>query len=341
MTSLYIDRRDVHLELDAGALVFRENGQRIGTVPLAPITRVILRGNITLEASLLGKLGERGAGVVILSGRQGKPSLMLSRPHNDVRRRVEQTRLSLDPDFCLGYARQLVHAKLSGQIGWFEQLRGHYLHARYELTHAMRLLEEHLKKLPGAKKLDSLRGIEGSAASVYFQGLGAVVPASLQFKGRNRRPPRDPFNALLSLSYTIATAETAIALHAAGFDPYIGYYHQISYGRESLACDLIEAVRPQIDRFCLQLVAKQTLTKDHFSQTSAGCLLGKAGRERYYSAYEEYAVLLRRTIQTQVEELAQTITPQSADASRTAKPGNVDEYPDMYEEDTGDPPADQ
>ncbi len=80
MTSLFVDRRDVHLQLDAGALVFRENGQRIGAVPLAPITRVFLRGNVTLEASLLGKLGEGGAGVVILSGKQARPSLMLSRP---------------------------------------------------------------------------------------------------------------------------------------------------------------------------------------------------------------------------------------------------------------------
>lgn len=101
MTSLFVDRRDVHLQLDAGALVFRENGQRIGAVPLAPITRVFLRGNVTLEASLLGKLGEGGAGVVILSGKQARPSLMLSRPHNDARRRVAQVRLSLDDTFCL------------------------------------------------------------------------------------------------------------------------------------------------------------------------------------------------------------------------------------------------
>ena len=90
MTSLFVDRRDVHLQLDAGSLVFRENDQRIGTVPLAPITRVFLRGNVTLEASLLGKLGEGGASVVILSGKQARPSLMLSRPHNDARRRVAQ-----------------------------------------------------------------------------------------------------------------------------------------------------------------------------------------------------------------------------------------------------------
>ncbi|MCL1824431.1 MAG: CRISPR-associated endonuclease Cas1 [Betaproteobacteria bacterium] len=307
MTSLFVDRRDVHMQFDAGALIFRENGERVGSVPLAPITRVFLRGNVTLEASLLGKLGENGVGVVILTGRLGKPSLMLARPHNDARRRVAQTRLSLDAGFCLLFAQQIIHTKLQCQCEWFEQLRDHHLHARYELTHAIRLLREQQKKLGNTTQLSTLRGIEGSAASAYFVGLRAVVPDSLEFKNRNRRPPRDPFNALLSLTYTLANAEVAMALHAAGFDPCIGFYHQVSFGRESLACDLLETVRPLADRFCLQLVNKQILTKDHFSQTSSGCLLGKAGRARYYGAYEEYSEPLRRGIQYSVDELAQTI----------------------------------
>lgn len=307
MTSLFVDRRDVHMELDAGALVFRENGNRVGTVPLAPITRVFLRGSVTLEASLLGKLGENGVGVIILSGRQGKPSLLLARPHDDARRRVEQTRRSLDADFCLRFARQIVHTKLQRQCEWFEQLRGHHGHARYELTRSMRLLQEQQQELDKAATLDSLRGMEGAAASIYFAGLRAVVPSGLQFKSRNRRPPRDPFNALLSLTYTLAHAEMAMALHAAGFDPCIGFYHQITFGRESLASDLLETVRPLADRFCLQLVNKQVLTQDHFSHTSSGCLLGKAGRGRYYGAYEEQSELLRRAIGHSVEDLAQTI----------------------------------
>jgi CRISPR-associated protein Cas1 len=307
MTSLFVDRRGIHMELDADALVFRENGERVGTVPVAPLTRIFLRGNVTLEAGLLGKLGENGVGVVILTGRQGKPSLMLARPHNDARRRVEQTRLSLDADFCLLFAQQIVHTKLQRQCEWFDELRGHHLHARYELTHAMRLLQDQRQALDKTTSLGSLRGMEGAAASTYFAGLRAVVPDSLQFKGRNRRPPRDPFNVLLSLTYTLVNAEVAMALHAAGFDPCVGFYHQLSFGRESLACDLLEAVRPLADRFCLQLVNKQVLTKDHFSQTSSGCLLGKAGRARYYSAYEEHSEPLRDAIRHSVDELAQTI----------------------------------
>lgn len=307
MTSLFVDRRGVHLELESGAIVFRENGERIGTVPIAPLTRVFLRGDVHLSGSLLGKLGEHGVGVVILSGRQGKPSLLLARPHNDASRRVEQIRKSMDAGFCLGFARELINTKLTRQIEWFDELRGTDMQARYELTHAMNLLKEHLGRLAGTQNLGSLRGIEGSAAHVYFDGLKAVVPDSLHFKSRNRRPPRDPFNALLSLTYTLAHAETAIALHGAGLDPYVGFYHQLDFGRESLACDLLEAVRPLADRFCLRLIRRQTLTADHFSTSESGCLLGKAGRAHYYAAYEEYSEVLRAGIQIQVDETARRI----------------------------------
>lgn len=301
MTSLFIDRRDVHLELESGAIVFHENGERIGTIPIAPLTRVFLRGHVHLSAALLGKLGEHGIGVVILSGRHGKPSLLLARPHNDASRRVEQIRKSLDSAYCLDFARNLIDQKLSRQIEWFDELRSADMQARYEITRAMNLLKEHRSRLMQAASLGSLRGVEGSAAHVYFDGLKAVVPESLNFKSRNRRPPRDPFNALLSLTYTLAHAEIAIALYGVGLDPYVGFYHQIDFGRESLASDLLEAMRPLADRFCLRLIRKQVLVLDHFSINAAGCLLGKVGRIRYYAAYEEYSEVLRAGIQYQVE----------------------------------------
>ena len=315
MSSLYVDRRDVHLQHDAGAIAFYENGQRSATVPLAPITRVILRGKVTIEASLLGHLGERGIGLLFLSGRQGRPSLLMGRAHNDASRRVAQTRLSLDTGFCLRYARQLIHSKIQRQCDWFDTLRSHYPQARYPLTQALRQLQTQQAQVPSAASLERLRGLEGAAAASYFAGLRAVVPASLGFTERNRRPPRDPFNALISLTYTLAMAETAMALHIAGYDPCIGYYHQISHGRESLACDLIEPLRPLADQLCLRLVAQQTLTAEHFSTTDGGCLLGKAGRARYYAAYEESATPLRRALKAEVQALARLVSPELPEPS--------------------------
>ncbi len=315
MSTLFVDRRDIQLEHDAGALIIRDHGERIATVPLAPITRVFLRGSVTLTANVLSHLGERSIGVAILSGRKGQATLFFGRPHNDARLRVEQTRRSLHTDFCLAYARHLVRCKLQRQQQWFAQLRDQRPQQRYPLTHAMGLLAAQTEKIDRASHLDSLRGLEGAAASTYFAGLRAVVPPSLGFAERNRRPPRDPFNALLSLTYTLAHAETALALHAAGLDPCIGYYHQISHSRESLACDVMEAVRPLADQLCLHLVAQQVLTADHFGHSTAGCLLGKAGRTRYYGAYEQHAPALRQAIRAEVKALALRIAPDMPEPS--------------------------
>ncbi|MCX7896833.1 MAG: CRISPR-associated endonuclease Cas1 [Rhodocyclaceae bacterium] len=325
MSSLFVDRRGISLELEDQAIVFRENGERIGTVPLAPLTRVFLRGEVRVTASLLGQLGAHGVGVVILSGRQGKPTLMLARPHNDAARRVEQIKKSLAAEFCLEFTRALLTRKLTRQMEWFEELGARDLCARYQLRHANQLLREHRLRLEGARTISQMRGIEGSAAVRYFDGLKAVVPESWHFSVRNRRPPKDPFNALLSLTYTLAHAEIVIALHAAGFDPYVGFYHALTFGRESLACDLLEAIRPLCDRFCLRLVKEQIVSaRDDFSTTNAGCLLGKEGRVRYYKAYEQYSEILRAGIASEIERLAEDIghaceAPPLAEEAATAE----------------------
>lgn len=310
MSTLFIDRRDVQLEHDAGALIIRSDGQRLATVPLAPITRVFLRGSVQLSASVLGHLGDRGIGVIILSGRKGVPTLFFGRPRSDATLRVKQTRKSFDSTFCLDYARHLVRTKVQNQHDWLEALRGQRPQHRYPLTHAMGILSRQLGKINEIADLDSLRGLEGAAASAYFSGLRAVVPPSLGFNERNRRPPRDPFNVLLSLSYTMVHAETALNLHAAGLDPFIGFYHQISHSRESLACDLVETVRTLVDQLCLELVSQQILTLEHFSSGSSGCILGKAGRTRYYGVYEDHAADLRKKIRSEIRALIQRIDPQ-------------------------------
>jgi CRISPR-associated protein Cas1 len=121
VSSLYVDRKNVELKAEGEALVFSENGERTGTVPMHPLSRVFLRGDVKLSSSLLGKLGEHGIGVIILSGRKGTPSLLLGRPHNDAARRSNQYRLSLDADYCLRFSRAIVTAKLAGQLAFIRE----------------------------------------------------------------------------------------------------------------------------------------------------------------------------------------------------------------------------
>ncbi len=309
MTSLYVDRRGVELKLDAEALVFYENNERIGTVPLAPLSRIFLRGDITLSSSLLGKLGQAGIGVIILSGRKATPSLLLARPHNDAARRIAHYRASLDAAFCLAFARDVVTDKIARQTAFLESQKENHLLARYELTRATRQLGGMLRQTPEMDSLTRLRGLEGAAANAYFTGLAAIVPESLHFSGRNRRPPRDPLNAVLSLAYTLLHAEAVLALYGCGLDPYIGFYHQLDFGRESLASDLIEALRPEADAWALRLFNHKLLRAEDFSTTAEGCLLGKAGRERFYREYETFAEHPRKQLEEAARALIHRLQP--------------------------------
>ena len=307
MTSLYVDRRGVTLKADGEALVFYENGERIGTVPLAPLSRVFLRGDVTLSSSLLGKLGERSIGVVVLSGRKAVPTMLLGRPHNDAARRVAQVRLSLDGDFCLRFSRAIVEAKLRTQAAFLAERGDSEPRSRYLLTLSLQRLATSIAAVDAQPAIASLRGLEGAGAAAYLEGFADLLPERLHFTCRNRRPPRDPANAMLSLGYTLLHAEAVLALYGAGLDPFVGFYHALDFARESLACDLVEPLRVEVDRHVLMLFHSEKLRPEDFTHSEAGCLLGKAGRARFHAEWEALAARLRKLLAENVSDVTNAI----------------------------------
>lgn len=311
MTSLYVDRRGVELKLDGQAIAFYEDNAKVGTVPVSPLKRVFLKGDVLLHSGLLGKLGENGTGIVVLSGRKGAVSLLMATPHNDAARRVTQYHLSREETFCREFSRCVVESKIRDQLDFLTEMKDKRLSVRYELTYRCRQLEQSLAKLPRQADIPAIRGIEGHAAASYFAALAKCFPASLHFSERNRRPPRDPVNVVLSLGYTLLHAETVIALYAAGLDPYVGFYHALDFGRESLACDLVESFRTSIDRFAAGLFGKGILRPEDFSMTQGMCLLGKAGRARFYPAYEAHIETIRKKIAENISDICEVIKSRS------------------------------
>ncbi len=303
MSTLLIDRRGVSLKLDGGAIILYESGERVGTIPITPLERVIIRGDVTLESSLLGKLGVQGVGVIFLSGRKNEPSLFMARQHNDAARRIAQMKKSLDETFCIAISQDILNTKLNNQKLVLQRFAEQRIEHRYEINLRINTLKTNLSALKTINSLSSLRGLEGSAAAAYFSGLSLVVPPSLNFKGRNRRPPKDPLNAVLSLSYTLLHSECQLSLHSLGLDPYIGFFHSLNFGRASLASDLMEPLRPIVDEFSLSLFKKGILRPENFSQTESGCLMGKAGRERYYMEWHTFSERLRKQVNETARQL--------------------------------------
>lgn len=304
MSSLYIDRKGATLKLDNNALICYKNGQRIGTIPLAPVERIYIKGDVTLQASLLAKLGERGIGIICLSGRKNTPTLFMNKPHNDAARRIAQYQLSQNEQFCLTFAKKLIQFKLSTQKDWLWQAANKRIDKTIYLAPKAKEIKELINKTCLQTNLASLRGIEGKAAFHYFAALSAYLPNSLHFQGRNRRPPKDPFNAVLSLTYTLLHSEVVLASYGAGIDPYIGFYHSLDFGRESLACDLIEPLRPLADNWLLGCFRQQVLREEHFSTTNEGCLLGKTGRVNFYIEYEKQVEIWRKILTQNCQDLS-------------------------------------
>lgn len=323
MSSLYIDRKGTELKLSGETLVFYENEERIGTIPLAPIDRIYLKGDVKLQASLLAKLGEKNIGIICLSGRKNIPTLFMSQPHNDAARRLAQYELSNNEHFCLAFAKKLMILKLVTQKNWLWQAANARLDKKCLLMPKAEELDGLIGKINMQTNLAALRGIEGRAALAYFTALSLYLPPALRFEGRNRRPPRDPFNAVLSLTYTLLHSEAVLAAYGTGLDPYIGFYHSLDYGRESLACDLIEPFRPLVDNWLLGCFRRNILREEHFSTTQEGCCLGKAGRIYFYQEYEKAIVNWRKMLTENCYDLVNVLTTSNLTASPQRRAAQV------------------
>ena len=312
MATLLLDRADLEARMSDGALALYENGTRTQTVPLRLLERVVIQGARTkLDTSVLLKLAEAGVPTLLLSPRAGRQvAVILGPQHNDAAIRLAQARRVTDDAFCADWARRMVTAKLRRQHRLLTQaearrpdLRKALFDAREGVANALNQLSPSSDMPPCAR----LRGLEGAAARAYFGGYTALFAPQLGFTGRNRRPPRDPVNACLSLAYTLLHFEAVRAAHGAGLDPLLGFYHRPSFGRESLACDLIEPLRPSVDEWLWNQFTSGPLRPEHFSSDKGACLLGKAGRAHFYAQWEACAPPLRRWLRQTCRQLSRSL----------------------------------
>lgn len=231
---------------------------------------------------------------------------------------MRQYELERSEDFCLRLARSFVQGKVRNSVAVLRRFRTNNSKALPQS--AIDGLAEKLERIASCPSLDALRGFEGSAASAYFDALEAMVPSGLGFEGRQRRPPRDPVNALLSFGYVLVGNELQSLLDGIGFDPFIGFLHRLDYGRPSLALDLLEEFRPAlVDRFTTKLLNRGILgRKDFFSTPEGGLNLGREGKHRYFVEYEKelsapmqldgQSLTFRQIFRRQADRLAAALT---------------------------------
>jgi CRISPR-associated protein Cas1 len=266
---LIVDRRGSQLSVRDGQLRIKTPDD-IAHVPLNLLSTMVIAVNCELTTSLLQQLAENGVITVILPTRgRGEPAWVTPGLSNSWRVRKQQYQHQNNPELAWYWVERKLYAQ----------------------RHTLKLLQcplgvlEKIEK-PATFELDTIMGMEGAAARHYFQQLAKVIPEQWNFSGRNRQPPQDPFNALLSLSYTLFTTEAVKSVQYHGFDPWAGFLHQPYPGRPALALDLIEPFRPQIDLWCIGLI---DLLDDqlHFHTEEGKVLLNKKGRNIYFSAWAQ------------------------------------------------------
>jgi CRISP-associated protein Cas1 len=330
--ALYLNTPGVSVGKSSETLQVRDKKDLLQEVRTADIDHIGLFGNVQISTQALQQLCEKDIPITYFS--TGGWFYGITRGHSltNVHARIRQFAVAADPAQALSFAQAFVSGKIRNQRTLL--LRNHI----NPPTPVLLRLKQAAKDANAASSIEQLLGIEGAAASAYFehfQGMlkvddeNAATPKQLafsfDFSNRNRRPPRDPVNALLSLGYSLLAKDCTVAAYAVGLDPYVGFYHQPRFGRPALALDVMEEFRALIvESTVLTLLNNRMLGLKDFVQAGQAVNLTTAARKVFFEAYEsrmsdvithpvfDYKVSYRRALELQFRMIAKVVTGEIA-----------------------------
>jgi CRISPR-associated protein Cas1 len=263
MSLLMVQQPGYRVAVRNGAIAVLHRDQVVATRPAHEVTEVLLFGSATITDDARDLLWRQGVDIVFLSAAGTFRARYQSRPTTAGRRRVGQYAMSLDTERRAAFVAGLLAGKLRNQAYVLRRAAGSDQARALANARSIRAL---WPRLESERDVEVLRGLEGLAGRLYFEGFaGCIRNARFTFDGRNRRPPRDPINACLSFGYTMLERRVEQAVLAAGLDPYVGFLHDADRGASSLTLDLMEEFRPVVvDRLVLRLINRQQLSPDDF-----------------------------------------------------------------------------
>lgn len=293
-------------------------------IPLIQVSQVCLMGNVQVTAAAIRELADRNIPISYFSYGGWFTALTSGMCHKNVELRMAQSKAAFDPQAALSIARGFISAKIKNSRTLLRR------HADDKHRSDLDRLADYIQKVEQVDNLNSLMGLEGMAAKTYFAGFSRLLRGGDEFnlEGRNRRPPTDPVNALLSFVYSLLTKELTITTQAVGFDPFLGFLHQPRYGRPSLALDLAEEFRPLVgDSTVLTLINNEEVSPKSFIRRAGSVALTETGRKAVIAAYERrmeteithpifgYKISYRRLFEVQARLLSRVLL------------GELDKYP--------------
>lgn len=313
---LYVQEQGARVGVNRGRIVVRKNKEELASRRLIDVSQVCVVGNVQMTTQAFRQLFAREIPVCFFSFGGWFSGMAEGLPSKNVDLRRRQVVVAGQGG--LDVAREFVAGKIANGRTLLRR------NARDDVSETVARLREHQREARAAISVASLLGIEGSAARAYFAAFDRMLaPAAdaaaepFDFNGRNRRPPRDPVNALLSFVYALLVKDLTAIAFAVGFDPYLGFYHRPRFGRPALALDLAEEFRHLVgDSVVLQVVNNGEVKTTDFTMRAGGVALSKEGRKAVLEAYERrmdielthpvfgYKATYRRLLELQTRILA-------------------------------------
>lgn len=279
LNTLYVTTPDLYLALDGENIVAQLGKEAVGRVPLHNLEAITVFGYIGASPALMAKCAKMNIALTFLSMSGQFQAKVTGKAYGNILLRKKQYRIAEQELESIKIARNFIQGKIYNEKSVVNRaLRDYTLRLdQGKLKKVSGQLQETLEAVGQADTIDRIRGLEGEAASVYFSVLDDLIlqqKDEFMFQGRNRRPPRDKVNAMLSFAYTLLTGMCVSALESVGLDPYSGFMHTDRPGRCSLALDLVEEVRaPIADRFVLSLINKKMISPKGFIVKENGAVI--------------------------------------------------------------------
>ncbi len=287
---LYVQANRAKVARKGETLEITVDDEKAASARLPEVSQLVVMGNVYVTTPTLHELMRRGIPITWYSYGGWFLGHSIGTGHKNVELRTAQYRASFDSRACLHLARDLVRAKI---LNCRTLLRRNW-RGEKSVDSVLALLKRDAEAALRASNLETLLGVEGAAASRYFGSFSQMIKPegdsssfSFDFSRRNRRPPTDPVNALLSFAYAMLTRVFSVVLTAVGFDAYRGFYHQPRYGRPALSLDMMEPFRPLLaDSSVLTAINNGEVRPSDFVSAAGSVALSADGRKRFIATFE-------------------------------------------------------
>lgn len=286
LNTLYILTPETYLSKDGERIKVMYGKEELASYPINILERITCFSYASPSPKVIEMCSDNGITISMMSP-NGKFLATIDGPiKGNVLLRRQQYRFADDESFCLDISKNIIWAKIYNSAALLKRgVRDHSEKINYNsVNETVTVLKKILDDIEYADSLNQLRGMEGDAAKIYFSALDDLILRNKDIfciKNRNRRPPSDPINALMSFFYSVLTNEVRSSLLNMGLDPYVGFMHADRPGRPSLALDIVEELRSsEVDRFLVKTINLGQVSADDFIEENGGCFLNESGRKK-------------------------------------------------------------